>query len=105
RHEPLGPMTTYGVGGPAALFAEVEGPEDLEAVRTACRQGGAAGTERGDPLAVFVVGRGSNLLVSDAGFEGLVLRLGSGFAGLALPDPASDETGGAPAGPGPTVRA
>jgi UDP-N-acetylmuramate dehydrogenase len=105
RQEPLGPMTTYGVGGPAALFAEVEGPEDLEAVRTACRQVGAAGTERGDPLAVFVVGRGSNLLVSDAGFEGLVLRLGSGFAGLALPEPASDETGGAPAGPGPTVRA
>ncbi len=27
---PLGPMTTYGVGGPAALFVEVEGPSDLD---------------------------------------------------------------------------
>jgi UDP-N-acetylmuramate dehydrogenase len=90
RHEPLGPMTTYGVGGPAALFAEVEGPEELEAVRAACRRVGAAGAGPGDPIAVFVIGRGSNLLVADAGFEGLVVRLGSGFAGLALPDPAPD---------------
>ena len=84
-------MTTYGVGGRAALFAEVEGPGDLEAVRTACRRVGAAGAGTGDPIAVFVIGRGSNLLVADGGFEGLVLRLGSGFAGLALPDPASVE--------------
>jgi UDP-N-acetylmuramate dehydrogenase len=88
RHEPLGPMTTYGVGGPAALFAEAEGPGDLEVIRTACRQVGAAGAGPGDAMAVFVIGRGSNLLVADAGFEGLVLRLGSGFAGLALPDAA-----------------
>ena len=27
---PLGPLTTYGVGGPAALFVEVEEPDDLE---------------------------------------------------------------------------
>ena len=32
---PLGPLTTYGVGGPAALFVEVEGPDDLDAVRGA----------------------------------------------------------------------
>ena len=31
--KPLGPMTTYGVGGPAALFVEVDGPADLDAVR------------------------------------------------------------------------
>jgi UDP-N-acetylmuramate dehydrogenase len=105
RYEPLGPMTTYGVGGPAALFAEVEGPGDLEAVRTACRQVGAAGAGTRDQIAVFVIGRGSNLLVADGGFEGLVVRLGSGFAGLALPDPASVEHSNAEAGPRPTVRA
>jgi UDP-N-acetylmuramate dehydrogenase len=99
RHQPLGPMTTYGVGGPAALFAEVEGPDDFEAVRTACRGVvGAAGEDADATIAVFVIGRGSNLLVADAGFDGLVLRLGSGFAGLTLPDPAvvgpaSTETG------------
>jgi UDP-N-acetylmuramate dehydrogenase len=105
RDEPLGPMTTYGVGGPAALFAEVEGPGDLEAVRTACRRVGAAGAATGDPIAVFVIGRGSNLLVADDGFEGLVLRLGSGFAGLALPEPASVEHRTAEADPRSTVRA
>jgi UDP-N-acetylmuramate dehydrogenase len=105
RHEPLGPMTTYGVGGSAALFAEPEGPEDLEAIRAACRQVGAAGSGPGEALAVFVIGRGSNLLVADAGFEGLVLRLGSGFAGLTLPDPAPDTRGTTASDPRPTVRA
>jgi UDP-N-acetylmuramate dehydrogenase len=105
--QPLGPMTTYGVGGPAALFAEVEGPADLEAVRTACRKVVGAAGEGAEPrIAVFVIGRGSNLLVADSGFDGLVLRLGSGFAGLSLPaSPAGP--GGAAAEPGarPTVRA
>ncbi len=36
--EPLGPLTTYGVGGPAALFVEVEGPDDLDVVRLAWRE-------------------------------------------------------------------
>ena len=86
---PLGPFTTYGVGGPAAVLVEVEGPADLDAVRAALRATGGA--------AVFVLGRGSNLLVSDAGFDGVVLHLGNGFAGLDLPTP--DAT------PGAVVRA
>ncbi len=74
---PLGPLTTYGVGGPAAVLVEVEGPADLEVVRTALR---------GSELAVFVIGRGSNLLVSDEGFDGVALHLGAGFADLTVPD-------------------
>jgi UDP-N-acetylmuramate dehydrogenase len=66
---------------------------------------GAAGAGTRDQIAVFVIGRGSNLLVADGGFEGLVVRLGSGFAGLALPDPASVEHSYAEADPRPTVRA
>jgi UDP-N-acetylmuramate dehydrogenase len=89
---PLGPLTTYGVGGPAALFVEVETPEDLEELRRACAE--AASTARADLPAhetppVFVIGRGSNVLVADAGFDGLVLQLGSGFSRLALPEHAS----------------
>jgi UDP-N-acetylmuramate dehydrogenase len=79
--KPLGPLTTYGVGGPAALFVEVEGPDDLEAVRAALA--GAAGI--GSEVPTFVIGRGSNLLVADAGFDGVVVHLGAGFAGLTLP--------------------
>jgi UDP-N-acetylmuramate dehydrogenase len=77
RRQPLGPLTTYGVGGPAALLVEVEGPADLDPVRAAL-----AGSE----VQVCVIGRGSNLLVADAGFDGVVVRLGTGFNWVQLPD-------------------
>lgn len=64
---PLGPLTTYRVGGPAALFVEVHDDDDLAAVAAAVA---ASGVE------VLVVGRGSNLLVADQGFPGLALQLG-----------------------------
>jgi UDP-N-acetylmuramate dehydrogenase len=76
--KPLGPMTTYGVGGPAALFVEVEGAADLDAVRPVL-------AERAGSRPLFVIGRGSNLLVADAGFDGIVVHLGAGFASLDLP--------------------
>jgi UDP-N-acetylmuramate dehydrogenase len=65
---PLAPYTTLRIGGPARFFCEVEGEAGVEeAVQFA--------QERNLPL--FVLGGGSNLLVSDAGFEGVVLRLGA----------------------------
>ena len=67
RDVPIGPLTTYRVGGQAALLLEAEGVDDLRA---------AAGAVRGTPLPVLVVGRGSNLLVADRGFPGLVITLG-----------------------------
>ncbi len=66
REVALGPLTTYRVGGPAALYVEARGLADLEAVRAALRVG---------EVPVLVVGKGSNMLVADAGFEGLALRL------------------------------
>jgi UDP-N-acetylmuramate dehydrogenase len=62
---PLAPMTTFGIGGPARWFAEAASEADVE---EAC----AWAQTRRTPL--FVLGGGSNLLVSDAGFAGLVLR-------------------------------
>ncbi|HTF37011.1 MAG TPA: FAD-binding protein, partial [Blastocatellia bacterium] len=63
---PLAPMATLGIGGPARYFAEVTTPDAL-----------LAGVEwarfRGTPL--FVLGGGSNIVVADAGFPGLVLRV------------------------------
>jgi len=63
---PLAPYTTFGIGGPARWFvdASTEG-EVLEAVQFARQQNA--------PL--FVLGGGSNLLVSDAGFPGVVLHI------------------------------
>jgi UDP-N-acetylmuramate dehydrogenase len=68
---PLGPFTTYKVGGPAALFVEVSDDAELAAV---------AGAVQATGIAVLVVGNGSNLLVADAGFPGLAVRLGGAYA-------------------------
>jgi len=66
----LAPLTTFRIGGPASLFLEPGSMEDLEAVSKAHIQTG---------VPVVVLGKGSNVLVSDAGIEALVLRLGRGF--------------------------
>ncbi len=72
RDAPLGARTTYRVGGEAAVFVEANDEADLMAVHD------ALGTLDG-PIPVLVLGEGSNLLVADAGFPGLVIRLGPGF--------------------------
>jgi len=65
RDEPLKPFTTFKVGGPAACFAGAATREDfLAALRFA----------RDERLAVFVLGGGSNILVSDNGFPGLIIH-------------------------------
>ena len=75
RDVPLGPLTTYRVGGPAALLLEAADEADLERAR-------AAVSETGIP--VLLVGRGSNLLVADRGFPGLAVVLGEGFATIEI---------------------
>lgn len=75
EQEPLAPRTTLGVGGPARYFARARSEADVvEALAWA--------KERG--LAVRVLGGGSNLVVSDSGFEGLVIGVelrGISFSG------------------------
>ncbi len=61
---PIGPLTTYRVGGPAALFVQIRQLGDLAVLASALHVSG---------LPVLVLGRGSNLLVADAGFEGIVV--------------------------------
>ncbi len=95
--KPLGPLTTYGVGGPAALYLEIEGPDDLTAVREVLRNHVAGAGVR---PAVFVLGRGSNLLVADEGFAGIVVHLGGGFAGVDLPPARTGAGAGDGAGAG-----
>lgn len=61
----LAPFTTFHIGGPAKKFAAVMTPEELvEALRYSKENG----------LPVFFLGGGSNLLISDQGFNGLVVR-------------------------------
>jgi UDP-N-acetylenolpyruvoylglucosamine reductase len=66
RDEPLAPKTTLGVGGPAKYYAEPANAADLARLLTASRAAGVPS---------FCLGRGSNLIVADAGYKGLVIRL------------------------------
>lgn len=75
RRVPLGPFTTFGIGGPAAALVE---PGDAAGLGLVLRTLDGTAEEQ---VPLLVVGRGSNLLVSDAGFPGLVVRLGRGFRG------------------------
>ncbi|HEX9736192.1 MAG TPA: UDP-N-acetylmuramate dehydrogenase [Thermoanaerobaculia bacterium] len=66
---PLAPLTTLGVGGPARYLARCPTPASLSVAFDHARELG---------LATFVLGGGSNLLVSDDGFDGLVVRIDDG---------------------------
>lgn len=67
---PLAPLTSFRLGGPAALYLEPETDEDLAAAGEAI-----VSTE----VPFVVLGKGSNVIVADDGFAGLVLRLGRGY--------------------------
>lgn len=66
----LGALTSLKVGGTAALLAEPRDEHDLLCLAAAINESG---------VACLVLGRGTNLLLSDKGFPGVVIRLGKGF--------------------------
>ena len=63
---PLAPLTTIGIGGPARLFVRATNVDEV-------REALAWGRDRGHR--VFILGGGSNLLLPDDGFDGLVIHL------------------------------
>lgn len=63
---PLAPLTTLGVGGPARWFVRVTSPDEVVAADRWAREAG---------VPVFVLGGGSNLVVADTGFAGLVVQV------------------------------
>ncbi|HEY3673314.1 MAG TPA: UDP-N-acetylmuramate dehydrogenase [Acidimicrobiia bacterium] len=79
RDVPVADLTTYHVGGPIAILARVGSAAELAALASAVA--GELDDEPGDDSRprVLVVGRGSNLLVADAGFPGLGLVLDREF--------------------------
>ncbi len=90
RDAPLGARTTYRLGGRAALLAFVNDEGDLGTVVDAVAESG---------VGVLVLGRGSNLLVAEAGFPGVCVALGRGFEAVATGDDAVVTAGGAVAYP------
>ncbi len=65
ENKPMAPFTTFGTGGAARLFADVSTVNELaEVIKSANELS----------LPIFMLGGGSNLLVSDSGYEGLVIK-------------------------------
>jgi UDP-N-acetylmuramate dehydrogenase len=65
RDVPLAPLTTFRIGGPADLFARARTSDELVRAVEAARELG---------IPHFLMGRGANILVADAGFRGLVIH-------------------------------
>jgi len=83
ENQPLAGFTTLGIGGPARWLVEAATEDDIaEAVQWAAGRG----------IDLFVLGGGSNLLVADRGFDGLVLRVGLRGVGVEAAHRASHDT-------------
>ena len=66
EQEPMSAHTTFRAGGPARYFVTPEGEKELAAVLAACREA---------EKAYYILGNGSNLLVSDKGYEGVIIQI------------------------------
>ncbi len=84
---PLGPLTTYKAGGPARYVATIGSRDDLSDLV-------ASGVTDGAPI--LVLGRGSNLVVADTGFAGVVIRLGGAFSHVSVAGVEVEAGGAAP---------
>lgn len=68
--EPMSLHTSFRIGGPADVFCEVHSIDALKSIIDICRE---------NSIKWYVIGLGSNLLVSDEGIRGVVIKLGEGF--------------------------
>ncbi|MGL5437727.1 MAG: UDP-N-acetylmuramate dehydrogenase [Lachnospiraceae bacterium] len=75
RDEPMSRHTTFRVGGPAAIYAEPAGADELAAVISCCR-------EMKTPY--YILGNGSNLLVSDCGYDGVMIAIGKAWDNIRM---------------------
>ena len=73
--EPMSEHTTFKVGGPADLYVIPESFDEVRDVLLACDEAGASR---------FVLGRGSDLLVSDEGYRGVIVAVGEGLMGVSV---------------------
>lgn len=69
--EPMARHTTFRVGGPADYFAEPKNEKELAEIRRLCREEG---------IPCYILGNGSNLLVSDRGYRGVMILLGKAWS-------------------------
>ena len=72
-NEPMNKHTSFRVGGPAKVFLTIHSEEILSKILV---------TLKDKKIPYFILGNGSNLLVSDSGYDGVILYLGEEFAGI-----------------------
>ena len=71
RKEPMSRHTSFKIGGPAEIYCTPENAKQLQAVRDKC-------TELG--VRTYLLGRGTNVLFSDSGYNGVIIRVGESFS-------------------------
>lgn len=71
----LAPFTSFGIGGPADAIVQVESPDELGSLLEFFAEHG---------LAWRFIGKGTNILVSDSGFSGVILLFGKALSSIAL---------------------
>src|SRR5690348_17177335 len=72
---PLADLTSFKIGGPADFFVAVEDEDELAAAMAAADR---------ESIPAFCLGAGTNLLISDRGVRGLVVKLGEPFATIVI---------------------
>lgn len=75
KEEPMASHTTFRIGGPADYFVLPENAEELQGVLKLCAK---------EQVPYFILGNGSNLLVGDKGFRGVVIQLYKNFDGIEI---------------------
>lgn len=86
-HEPMKKHTTFRIGGPADYYLCPHSTEELQKILQICRE---------NKLEFFILGNGSNLLVSDKGYRGVVIQLWKNFSDIETEDNTITVKAGAP---------
>lgn len=75
QQEPMDIHTTFRAGGPADYYVEPENREELASVLALCRN---------RQMPYYILGNGSNLLVGDRGYPGVMVSMGKGWSGITV---------------------
>lgn len=85
--EPMGKHTTFRIGGPADLFVAPENTDEIKKLIAICKE---------EEVPYFILGNGSNLLVSDKGYRGVIIQLYRSFGQITLKENEIHAQAGAP---------
>lgn len=78
KDEMMSGHTTFRVGGPASYFVSPDGDEALKNVLLLCQE---------EQMPYYILGNGSNLLVSDRGYDGVMILMGESFSEIRVEEP------------------